>query len=55
MDFARQRELIRTLVKRVEIDREQVTVIFRVESILTGNSLSDWGNGVPGLQGAVAQ
>jgi site-specific DNA recombinase len=49
MDFSRQRELIRTLVKRVEIDREQVNVVFRVESILASNSLSDCGNGAHGL------
>lgn len=30
MGFGAQRELIRTLVKRVEIDREQVNVVFRV-------------------------
>jgi len=30
MGFEAQRELIRTLVKRVEIDREQVNVVFRV-------------------------
>ncbi len=32
MGFGAQRELIRTLVKRVEIDREQVNVVFRVAS-----------------------
>ena len=30
MGFMAQRELIRTLVKRIEIDREQVNVVFRV-------------------------
>ena len=31
LDWQGQRELIRTLVKRVEIDREQIKVVFRVE------------------------
>jgi hypothetical protein len=31
MDWQKRREIIRTLVKRVEIDREQVSVVFRVE------------------------
>ena len=31
LDWHGQRELIRTLVKRVEIDREQIKVVFRVE------------------------
>ena len=30
-DFLEQRELIRTLVKKVEIDQEQVNIVFRVE------------------------
>ena len=32
MDFLERRELIRTLVKRVEIDHEHVNVVFRVET-----------------------
>jgi hypothetical protein len=31
MDWQNRREIIRTLVKRVEIDQDQVNVIFRVE------------------------
>jgi site-specific DNA recombinase len=31
MDWQNQREIIRTLVKRVEIDQDQVNVVFRVE------------------------
>jgi site-specific DNA recombinase len=31
LDWHGQREIIRTLVKRVEIDREQIKVVFRVE------------------------
>jgi len=31
MDWQNRREIIRTLVKRVEIDQEQVNVVFRVE------------------------
>jgi site-specific DNA recombinase len=31
LDWHGQRELIRTLVKRVEIDRERIQVVFRVE------------------------
>src|SRR5207253_11472112 len=46
MDFARQRELIRTLVKRIKIDRDQVNVVFRVKSIPASNSLPDCGNRV---------
>jgi hypothetical protein len=52
MDFEKQRDLIRTLVKRVEIDNEQVNVVFRVESIPRRNSLSDCGNGGRGAWGA---
>jgi len=40
-DFARQRDLICTLVKRIEIDREQVNVVFRIEPIPTGNGSQD--------------
>ena len=32
-DFTSQRDLIRTLVKRVEIDREDVNIVFRIEPI----------------------
>jgi site-specific DNA recombinase len=53
MDFEKQRDLIRTLVKRVEIDNEQVNVVFRVESIPRSNSLSDCGNGGPVFRGGV--
>jgi site-specific DNA recombinase len=35
-DWAAQRELIRTLVKRVEIDQQHVTVVFRIGSGLIG-------------------
>ena len=40
VDWYERRELIRTLVKRVEIDRERVNVVFRVEDSMgsTGNS-----------------
>ena len=40
LDWLERRELIRTLVKRVEIDRERVNVVFRVEDSMgsTGNS-----------------
>jgi site-specific DNA recombinase len=40
MDWQNQREIIRTLVKRVEIDQDQVNVVFRVEphSPLSGSS-----------------
>jgi site-specific DNA recombinase len=31
MDWLQRRELIRTLVKRVEIDQDEVKVVFRVE------------------------
>ena len=31
MDFTSKRELIRTLVKRVEVDLEQVNIVFRVD------------------------
>jgi len=31
-DWATRRELIRTLVKRVEVDHDAVKVVFRVES-----------------------
>jgi site-specific DNA recombinase len=31
MDWQNRREIIRTLVKRVEIDQDQVNVVFRVE------------------------
>jgi site-specific DNA recombinase len=44
MNFARQRDLIRTLVKRIEIDREEVNSVFRVEPIPAGNSLQDCGD-----------
>jgi site-specific DNA recombinase len=33
-DWSRRRELIRTLVKRIEIDRERVNVVFRVEATM---------------------
>jgi site-specific DNA recombinase len=35
MDFTAQRDLIRTLVKRIEIDQENVNVVFRVAELLT--------------------
>jgi len=40
VDWYERRELIRTLVKRVEIDQERVNVVFRVEDSMgsTGNS-----------------
>jgi site-specific DNA recombinase len=40
VDWYERRELIRTLVKRVEIDRERVNVVFRVEDTIgsPGNS-----------------
>lgn len=31
LDWQKRREIIRTLVKRVEIDQDQVNVVFRVE------------------------
>jgi site-specific DNA recombinase len=36
VDWSMQRELIRLLVKRVEIDREEVTVVLRVTPTPTG-------------------
>jgi site-specific DNA recombinase len=36
LDWAGRRELIRTLVKRVEIDQERVNVVFRVEDTMGG-------------------
>jgi site-specific DNA recombinase len=35
-DWTSRRELIRTLVKRIEIDRERVNVVFRVEDTMGG-------------------
>ncbi|MEM8715497.1 MAG: recombinase family protein [Cyanobacteria bacterium P01_G01_bin.4] len=37
VDWQAQREIIRTLVKRIEIDHEQVNVVFRVKPTLTGS------------------
>jgi site-specific DNA recombinase len=36
-DFTSQRELIRTLVKRIEIDREEVNIVFRIEPTSDGS------------------
>ena len=36
LDWSGRRELIRTLVKRVEIDQEHVNVVFRVEDTMRG-------------------
>jgi len=33
LDWQKQREIIRTLVKRVEIDADQVNVVFKVDSL----------------------
>jgi site-specific DNA recombinase len=45
-DFATRRTIIRTLVKRVEIDEQQIRVIFRVRPISdspsSDNSANDW-------------
>jgi len=37
LDWSGRRELIRTLVKRVEIDQERVNVVFRVEDTMGGS------------------
>ena len=37
LDWSARRELIRTLVKRIEIDRERVNVVFRVEDTMGGS------------------
>jgi site-specific DNA recombinase len=39
MNWQNQREIIRTLVKRVEIDQDQVNVVFRVEPHSLGSDL----------------
>jgi site-specific DNA recombinase len=36
LDWSERRELIRTLVKRIEIDREHVNVVFRVQDTIGG-------------------
>jgi site-specific DNA recombinase len=33
-DWARKRDLIRTLVKRVEVAQDQVTIVFRIDPYL---------------------
>lgn len=45
MGFAEQRELIRMLVKRIEIDHENINIVFRVESVPPSNDLQYCGNG----------
>ncbi len=39
-DWSGRRELIRTLVKRIEIDRERINVVFRVEDTMGGGPAS---------------
>jgi site-specific DNA recombinase len=41
MDFASRREVVRALVKRVEIDYEQVNIVFRVEAPPHGPALGE--------------
>jgi hypothetical protein len=38
-DWARKRDLIRTLVKRVEVAQDQVTIVFRIDPYLGDNSV----------------
>lgn len=65
LDWQQQREIIRTLVKRVEIDQDQVNVVFRVEPLspfpnpdkdclqhCTGRDLATAGKHCPSWHGA---
>jgi site-specific DNA recombinase len=62
-DWARKRDLIRTLVKRVEVAQDQVNIVFRVDPYLgdpdlekkslqlcRGSSVTNPGQGVPALR-----
>jgi site-specific DNA recombinase len=55
-DWGMKREIIRALVRRVEIDKQEVTVVFRVGPDLSGarpeknSSQHCWGRGFPGAE-----
>ena len=60
IDWSLQRELIRTLVKRVEIDQDDINVVFRIDGTLPtpdpaspgqNSFLQDRGRGAVALAG----
>jgi site-specific DNA recombinase len=58
-DWKMKREIIRALVRRVEIDKQEVTVVFRVGPDPSGQSSGKkssqhcWGRDTPGSMGNI--